>query len=351
MVSENRALENIMLPLGMVAVQLFTMGMLLLSKVILTSGTTTVFSLLCYRNAVGALFMAPFAIFLEREMKNKLACSAFFWIFINALFGVVMAMGLYYYALEYTSASYAVNYLNLIPIVTFIIAVIIGFERLELNSKAGKMKVLGTLLSVGGAMVVSLYKGKTFHIGAFHLHRIESEAKAVAERNIFRGSLLLIGSNFSFALWFIVQVKVFKVFPSKYWTTMLTCLFGSLMAMLIGVALDRDLRPWKLDFNLNLLTIFYSGILNSGCTYCLISWAVSRRGPTYPSVFNPLSVIFTVIAESMFMGEEVTVGSLVGAILIIGGVYAFLWGGTEGHSALKISSLQDEQQLEDGLPT
>lgn len=76
----------------------------------------------------------------------------------------------------------------------------------------------------------------------------------------------------------------------------------------------------------------------------MISWAVSRRGPTYPSVFNPLSVIFTVIAESLFMGEEVAVGSLVGALLIIGGVYAFLWEGTKGHSALKISS------EDDGLP-
>jgi hypothetical protein len=34
-------------------------------------------------------------------------------------------MGLYYYRLQATSAAYSVNFLNLIPIVTFVIAIVL----------------------------------------------------------------------------------------------------------------------------------------------------------------------------------------------------------------------------------
>jgi len=40
---------------------------------------------------------------------------------------VVLAMGLYYYGLQSTSAAYSAIFLNLIPIVTFIIAIILRY--------------------------------------------------------------------------------------------------------------------------------------------------------------------------------------------------------------------------------
>ena len=40
---------------------------------------------------------------------------------------IVLAMGLYYYGLRATSAAYSVNFLNLIPIITFIIAIMLRY--------------------------------------------------------------------------------------------------------------------------------------------------------------------------------------------------------------------------------
>lgn len=39
-----------------------------------------------------------------------------------------MAMGLFYYGLKETSATYATNFLNLIPIVTFIFSTVLRYE-------------------------------------------------------------------------------------------------------------------------------------------------------------------------------------------------------------------------------
>ncbi|MCE3050139.1 hypothetical protein HAX54_046525, partial [Datura stramonium] len=48
--------------------------------------------------------------------------------------------------------------------------------------------------------------------------------------------------------------------------------------------------------------------LATASTFCLISWAVSKRGPTYPSMFNPLYMIFVAIIEAVYLGQEISVG-------------------------------------------
>lgn len=45
-------------------------------------------------------------------------------------------------------------------------------EKLAIASCAGKMKVLGTVLSVSGTMVVSLFRGQLLHLWPTHLLRL-----------------------------------------------------------------------------------------------------------------------------------------------------------------------------------
>ena len=50
------------------------------------------------------------------------------------------------------------------------------------------------------------------------------------------------------------------------------------------------------------------GALATAGKYCLNSWAVAKKGPSYPPMFNPLSVVFTVVLGSIFIGDDITVG-------------------------------------------
>jgi hypothetical protein len=45
-----------------------------------------------------------------------------------------------------------------------------------------------------------------------------------------------------------------------------------------------------------------------GTLFCLISWAIARRGPTYPSMFNSLALIVTTVLDSVLLGTDVSVG-------------------------------------------
>jgi drug/metabolite transporter (DMT)-like permease len=135
-----------------------------------------------------------------------------------------------------------------------------------------------------------------------------------------------------------LQVRLAKVFPSRYWATTLTCLSGSLQAFVIGILIDHDTSAWRLKWDLQLLTVVYSvrltvdsglsfhtnetwnfinallfislpkGIFNTGVAFILMSWAVKRRGPIYPSMFNSLAMVATVIMDSALLGTSIFLG-------------------------------------------
>ena len=56
----------------------------------------------------------------------------------------------------------------------------------------------------------------------------------------------------------LLQSKVLKVYPYKYWSSMVTCLVGGFQTALVGIILNTDKNAWKLGWNLVLVTILYS---------------------------------------------------------------------------------------------
>lgn len=65
------AAESVMLPASMVLVQLFSVVLVLLSKLALSTGMRP-FALLAYRNLVGAVAVAPLAFIFERLIIRRL---------------------------------------------------------------------------------------------------------------------------------------------------------------------------------------------------------------------------------------------------------------------------------------
>ncbi|KAH1061581.1 hypothetical protein GYH30_004856 [Glycine max] len=309
--------------LGMILVQIFLTGLQLLSRIILVRGFF-IFSLIVYRHLVAAICVAPFAFYFERGRTKKYTLKVWFWLFVNALTGMVLAQGLFYYGLRDTSATYSVNFLNLVPISTFFTSIIFRWEKLGLHTWAGRAKCGGAILCVGGALATSLYKGKEFYLG-HHSHHVQIVV-AAHETHMLRGTFLLICSCFSYTTWFIVQVQLLKVFPLRYTGTMLACILAAIQGGIVGICIDSRKAAWRLEWNLQLVTILYSGALATAATFSLLSWVITIKGPSYPPMFNPLGLIFVAFSEAIILGEPLTVGMLLGMILIMVGLYSFLWG-------------------------
>uniref|UniRef100_A0A453J6J5 WAT1-related protein n=1 Tax=Aegilops tauschii subsp. strangulata TaxID=200361 RepID=A0A453J6J5_AEGTS len=244
-----------------------------------------------------------------RGRLKELKLKAFIWIFTSALVGFTIP-GFAYIGLGDTSPGYAVNFYNIIPIAAFILAVLFRKEPLDMRSLVGNIKVIGTLVCVGGTLVISLYKGKVLHLWPTNIIGYHpKQAGAAFGHHHVRGTILLITSSLSLAVWYTVQAQMLKVFPYKYWSTVATCFVGSIQTAVVGVAMNRE-----------------KAILNTAAKFVMISWVVTQRGPTYPAMFCAVTVFFTTILDSLLLGHDLSVGSVLGMFMILAGLYLFLWG-------------------------
>ncbi|KAM7488664.1 hypothetical protein LguiB_026148 [Lonicera macranthoides] len=310
--------------MGLLIGEVLAAGLQLFSKVIMSGEegkSTFLFALMAYRHLLAAFCVVPLALYVERWSVKKMTWSACLWLFMVALTGISIGLGFFYYGQSDTTATYATNFLNLIPIVTFMFSAIMRIEKLKVCTRAGKIKIGGAILCLGGALTISLYKGTTLHIGP---RRKYDGATKIHQHNYKRGTLFLVVSILSYATRFIMQVKLSEAFPYKYWATALICIMASFQQVIIGLCVHRSKAAWSLGWNLQLIWVV-SGALVSIVTSCLVLWAVAKRGPTYPSMFNPISLILVAVAEALFLHQDITLGSLLGMSIIIIGLYLFLW--------------------------
>ncbi|PIA47737.1 hypothetical protein AQUCO_01400383v1 [Aquilegia coerulea] len=315
----------------MVLVQVVFAGVNIFYKLAITDGMS-LRVLVAYRYLFAAAFLAPLAFFLERKSRPKLTWMILFQAFLCGLFGGSLAQNLYVMSLNLTSATFATAMNNLIPAITFTMAVTFGLEKMAIRTLGGKAKVLGTLLGLGGAMLLTFYKGIEINLWSAHLIHLHDNRSSHAAGshgetgNRVLGAILALGSCLCYATWLIIQTKMSEKYPCQYSSTALMCVMGSVQAVIFALCMERDWTQWKLGWNIRLLTVAYTGILASGLIVTVVSWCVRLRGPLFVSIFNPLMLVLVALAGSILLNEKLHLGSVLGAVLIVIGLYMVLWG-------------------------
>ncbi|KAL5564002.1 hypothetical protein UlMin_033749 [Ulmus minor] len=320
----------------MVVVQCSFAGVNILYKLATSSGMNLTI-IAAYRFIFATAFILPLALFIERKNRPKLTWMVLFQSFLCGLFGGTLAQNLYLKALALTSATFASAMTNLIPAITFILAICFRLERLNLGNLAGKAKVWGALMGIGGAMLLTCYKGREIDIWSTHVDLLRNyhvgqqpnvhvASSHTETRDRVLGCLLAVGSCASYAFWLIIQAKMGEKYPCHYSTTALMASMASIQSIVFALCSEREWSQWKLGWNIRLLCVAYSGMVASGLMVTLISWCVHMKGPVYASVFNPLMLVIVAIIGSLVLNEKLHVGSVLAAVMIILGLYLVLWG-------------------------
>ncbi|VFQ81803.1 unnamed protein product [Cuscuta campestris] len=321
----------------MVVVQAVFAGVNVLYKIAASDGMN-LSVLVCYRFLFATGFIVPVALLAERNKRPKLTWTIVLLAFLCGLFGGSLGQNLYLQSLVYTSATYATAIFNLIPGITFIVAVTFRLERLGWKTASGKAKVLGTVFGIGGAMLLTFYKGPELNLWKTNIHLLHSSPhNSNVQSKPLLGTLLALIGCVCYSCWLILQAKAAERFPCPYSFTALTMVFGSVQAFIYAICRERDLREWKLGWNIRLLAAAYAGIMGSGLMFTVIAWAVRMKGPVYVSVFNPLMLVMVALAGSLCLDERLHLGTLLGAGLIITGLYIVLWG--KGREIKRVSQL------------
>ncbi|XP_010911989.1 WAT1-related protein At5g64700 isoform X2 [Elaeis guineensis] len=314
-------MNNAKVHLAVFLVRAIYAGLHITSKAAFNGGMSA-YVFVLYRLVLATLFLAPFAFVLER---------------------VTATLIIYSVALDYTSATLSSAIMNSIPVVTFIVAVTLGQETVKLKRLSGIMKVSGVLLCLAGIMEMAFFKGP--HIKTLNHHHLlghgsreTNHPHTHSSRTWVLGTFLMTISNSAWSLWMVLQAPLLKEYPSKLTFTTLQCLFSTFQSFFIALAFERDFSRWKLGLDVGLVSVIYCGIIVTGVAVYLQSWVIDKRGPVFLAMSTPLTLIITIVCSYFLLGELVNLGSVLGGLLMVGGLYSVLWG-------------QRKEQIDKSTPT
>lgn len=324
-----RYCEKEVLPFtAMVAVECTNVGVNVLFKAATEKGLSY-YAFIAYSFAVSTLFLLlplPFVFRWSRGLP-PLNLSLIFRIFLLGVIGLTAQL-CGYKGLKYTSPTLASALSNLIPAFTFILAIIFRMEKVALRSPSTMAKILGSLVSISGALIVVLYKGPIILSTSSPQPSptTDSPMDSTSQTNWVLGGSLLAIEFLLVPIWYIVQTNIMKQYPAEFIVVFLYNLTGTLISTPICLLLEANLSSWKINCDITLIAIIYSGFFSTGLSSLVHTWGLHLKGPVYISIFKPLSIVVAAALSVIFLGDALYFGTVVGAVILSFGFYAVLWG-------------------------
>ncbi|PKA61781.1 WAT1-related protein [Apostasia shenzhenica] len=318
---------------AMISLQFGYAGMNIITKVSLNHGMSH-YVLVVYRHAFATLSIAPFALILERKVRPRITFSIFVQLFVLGLLGPVIDQNFYYAGLKFTSPTFSCAMSNMLPAMTFVMAVIFRMEKVDLKKVIYQAKVVGTLVTVAGAMLMTLYKGPVVELfwtkhggGGGAASPASAVDAAMGDKDWVKGSIFLIIATLAWASLFVLQAATLKKYTAQLSLTTLVCFMGTLQAIVVTLVMERR-KPsvWSIGWDMNLLAAAYAGIVTSSIAYYVQGLVIEKKGPVFASAFSPLMMIIVAIMGSFILAEKIFMGGVLGAVLIVIGLYSVLWG-------------------------
>ncbi|KAM3199136.1 WAT1-related protein [Capsicum annuum] len=312
--------------IAMISLQFGYGGMNIITKVSLNRGMSH-YVLVVYRNAFATAIIAPFALFLERKIRPKMTFMMFLQIFVLGLLGPVIDQNFYYAGLKYTSPTFSCAMSNMLPAMTFVIAVLCRMEIVHIKKIGCLAKVLGTIVTMVGAILMTLYKGQVVNLlWSNNINSNEVITSGAYDKDWVNGAILLIFATLSWASFFILQAITMKKYAAPLSLTALICFMGTLQSSALTFVMEHKTSVWNIGFDMNLLAAAYAGIVSSSIAYYVHSQVMEKKGPVFVTAFSPLMMIIVAIMGSFILAEKFYIGGILGAVVIVAGLYTVLLG-------------------------
>ncbi|TQD93040.1 hypothetical protein C1H46_021354 [Malus baccata] len=301
-------------------------GLFIISKFALNHGMSPqVF--VAYRHAVATVFIAPFAIIFDRRVRPKMTLSIFFKIVLLGLLEPVMDQNLAYTGMKLTTATVTSALYNVLPAFAFIMAWVFRLEKVNLRSLHSQAKILGTIVMVGGAMLMTLINGPMLNFPWTRRNPHHESTVSTDHQDHIKGAIMVAAGCFCWAGFVTLQAITLKSYPAELSLTVWICLAGTVQGFAVALAFEwNNLTAWSIHFDSKLLAVVYCGIMCSGIAFYIQGIVMKERGPVFVTAFNPLSLIIVAVMSSFILAEIMYLGRVIGAIVIVIGLYMVLWG-------------------------
>ncbi|WCJ36034.1 nodulin MtN21 /EamA-like transporter family protein [Euphorbia peplus] len=310
---------------AMVTLECVDTGINTLGKAAISHGISH-FVLVVYSNALATLIMFSTSFIFCNKNRTKrppLTYSLLCKFFLLSLVGITIMQNCVFTGLSYASPTLASAIGQLVPAFTFILAVIFRMDKLNLRSSRGQVKVVGTLVSMLGALIVIFYKGPP--VSSIPESAASSSSMFfVAKNSWVIGGFFITISSLSLSVFIIFQAAILKEYPSEMIIVSFYCLFGTIQCAVVSLIAENNPNAWRLKSDLELISVVYSAVFGNVVTYGVATWCIHKKGPIFVAMFKPLGIAISVFMSVMFLGDTIYFGSIIGAITIVVGFYSVM---------------------------
>ncbi|KAG6485508.1 hypothetical protein ZIOFF_054059 [Zingiber officinale] len=232
----------------MIVSQFAYAGSSILGKLALGQGLSAL-AFIVYRHLIAMLILAPLAYVLERNRRPSFSFGVMLKIFILAMLGITIQQNVYYVGLHLISPTVASALGNVIPAFTFLLAIVLRMEKLNLKTVRGRARLAGIIFCITGALIFTFWKGHL--LGAFvtspmiQLH-FESPEKGDAW---LKGFALMLFGYFVCSVSLVLQysqASICEIYPAKLTMNAVMCFFVTLQSSALSLIFERNASSWRM---------------------------------------------------------------------------------------------------------
>ncbi|XP_019253845.1 PREDICTED: WAT1-related protein At2g37460-like, partial [Nicotiana attenuata] len=221
---------------------------------------------------------------------------------------------------------------NVIPAITLIMAWMYKLEMMNLKSPRSLAKLIGTIATFGGILIMILVQGLVFELWTKGKPNNASQSGGINpnSNHFIKGYFLLISRCLSSAGFIVLLVKIelsYRTYPVGISLTTWICFLGTIEGGIVAAVMERrKTAVWSIHWDAKLLAIVYNEICCSGLTYYIQGFIMKYRGLVFLTTFNPLNMVMVPVTSTLLLHAQMNLGRILGATVIVLGLYNVLWG-------------------------
>lgn len=324
--------EDIFPCMSMVIIEMCTIFLTIMTSTAMSRLGMSSFVFVVYTNTLSSIILLPCSYFYHRRDKIQVPLFTFpilIRVFLLGLVGVTIAQNLAFAGLSYSSPIVACGMANMVPALTFILAIFLRKIRIDVKSQGSQARLIGTLISIVGGLSMTYYKGgvvKPYSPTFLHLAKSHLLVFTSTHENWVLGCFLFAAASLALCIWNIIQVGTIRKYPHVMKIVFLYTLFGTIQSAIFALVMEKDVNAWRLELDMKLLVIVLTAIFGSLIRSSVQMWCMRLKGPSFPLYFKPVGIPTASACGCLLFAHTFHYGSMLSAFISGMGYYTTLWG-------------------------